>query len=111
MFSLLYDLRKHIVTHPVVKYGVGSTFVAGVSALIIYACHQWTWPSEINGVTLNVSEFVIVIVLITLPIGICIDLWRSRNPKKNIPIPNDNDRYPRDSSSLFGSPLWTKDVK
>jgi len=63
----------------IVKYCVGLTFVSGVSALIIYAGNQWTWPSEINGVTLNVPEFVIVVALPTLIIGICVDMWRSRN--------------------------------
>jgi hypothetical protein len=58
------------------------TFVACVSTLVVYAFHGWTWPLEINGVTLSVPEFVIVIVLLTLVAGICIDLWRSRNPTK-----------------------------
>ena len=77
MFSRLYDLRMHIV-----KYCVGLTFVAGLSTLVVYADHGWTWPSEINGVTLDVLEFVIVIVLPTLLIGICVDMWRRRNPTK-----------------------------
>ena len=75
MFSLLYDLRMHIV-----KYCVGLTFVGGLSTLVVYADNGWTWPSEINGVTLNVLEFVIVVVLPTLLIGICVDMWRRRNP-------------------------------
>jgi len=66
----------------IVRYSVGLTFVACVSTLVVYAFHGWTWPSEINGVTLSVPEFVIVIVLLTLVAGICIDLWRSRNPTK-----------------------------
>jgi hypothetical protein len=66
----------------IVGYCVGLTFIAGISTLIVYAGHGWTWPSEINGVTLNVPEFVIVIVLVTLPVAICIDMWRSRNPTK-----------------------------
>ncbi len=71
------DKRKRIV-----GYCVGLTFIAGISALIVYAGHGWTWPSEINGVTLNVPEFVIVIALVTLPVGIYIDVWRSRNLTK-----------------------------
>ena len=31
---------------------------------------------------MTLPEFVIVIVLVTLPVGICIDMWRSRNPTK-----------------------------
>jgi len=77
VFSRRYNLRMRIV-----EYCVSLSFVAGVSALIIYAGHGWTWPSEINGVTLNVPEFVIVIVLVTLPVGICIDMCKSRNPTK-----------------------------
>jgi hypothetical protein len=65
----------------IVGYCVGLTFIAGISTLIVYAGHGWTWPSEINGVTLNVPEFVIVIVLLTLPIAICVDMRRSRNPR------------------------------
>jgi hypothetical protein len=65
----------------IVGYCVGLTFIAGISALIVYAGHGWTWPPEINGVTLNVPEFVIVIVLVTLPVAICSDLWRNRNPR------------------------------
>jgi hypothetical protein len=65
----------------IVGYCVGLAFIAGISTLIVYAGHGWTWPSEINGVTLNVPEFVIVIVLVTLPVAICADLWRSRNPR------------------------------
>jgi hypothetical protein len=71
-------LRKHIVA----RYCVGLTFVTGLSTLIVYANHGWTWPSEINGVTLNVPEFVVTIALLTLVAGICIDMWRSRNPTK-----------------------------
>jgi hypothetical protein len=66
----------------VVKYCVGLTFVAGVSTLVVYAGHGWTWPSEINGVALNVAEFVATIVLLTLVIGICVDVWKRRNLTK-----------------------------
>ena len=61
-----------------VKYCVGLTFVAGLSAVIVYAVHGWTWPSEINGVTLNLPEFVAVVVLVTLVLGVCIDYWRTK---------------------------------
>ena len=72
----------------IVKYCVGLTFVAGLSTLVVYADDGWTWPSEINGVTLNVPEFVIVIVLVTLPVAICIDMWKSRNPTKRKMVVN-----------------------
>jgi len=65
-----------------VRYCVGSIFVGCVSAVIVYAFHGWTWPSEINGVTLNLPEFVAVVVVLTLVVGICIDVRRSRNPTK-----------------------------
>ncbi|MGP8069684.1 MAG: hypothetical protein ACLP5V_07310 [Candidatus Bathyarchaeia archaeon] len=82
MCSLLYDLRKPTLRNFIVRYCVGLTFVANVSALIVYANHGWTWPTEINGVTLSLPEFLAVIVLVTLPVAICIDAWRSRNPTK-----------------------------
>ena len=63
---------------------VGSIFVGFVSAVIVYAFHGWTWPSEINGVALTPPEFVAVVVLLTLVVGICIDSWRRKEivPKK-----------------------------
>ena len=61
-----------------VRCCVGSTFVGFVSAVIVYAFHGWTWPSEINGVTLTVPEFVAVVVLLTFVVGICIDYWRTK---------------------------------
>ena len=57
---------------------IGSIFVGFVSAVIVYAFHGWTWPSEINGVTLNVPEFLAVVVVLTLIVGICIDSWRTK---------------------------------
>ena len=45
-----------------VRCCVGSTFVGCVSAVIVYAFHGWTWPSEINGVALNLPEFVAVVM-------------------------------------------------
>ena len=33
---------------------------------------------------MTLPEFVIAIVLITLVLGICIDVWRSRNPTKGL---------------------------
>jgi hypothetical protein len=61
----------------IVEYCGGSIFVAVVSALIVYALHGWSWPSEINGVSLNLPEFLILLVLITLPFAICIDTVRA----------------------------------
>jgi len=61
-----------------VRCCVGSIFVGFVSAVIVYAGHGWTWPSEINGVALNLPEFVAVVVLLTLIVGICIDYWRKK---------------------------------
>ena len=57
---------------------LGSIFVAFVSAVIVYAFHGWTWPSEINGVALNLPEFLAVVMLPTFIIGICIDYWRTK---------------------------------
>ena len=56
---------------------LGSIFVAFVSAVIVYAFHGWTWPSEINGVALNLPEFVAVVVLLTFVVGVCIEYWRT----------------------------------
>jgi len=66
----------------IVKYCVGLTFVACLSTLIAYAVHGWTWNSKFAGgrLTVSVPEFVIAVVLITLVIGISVDMWRSRNP-------------------------------
>jgi hypothetical protein len=61
-----------------VRCCVGSTFVGCVSAVIVYAFHGWTWPSEINGLALNLPEFVGVVVLLTLVVGICIDYRRTK---------------------------------
>jgi hypothetical protein len=57
---------------------VGSTFVGCVSAVIVYAGHGWTWPSEINGVALNLPEFVALVMLLTFVVGVCIDYWRMK---------------------------------
>jgi hypothetical protein len=73
--------RDKSIGKRIVQYCVSLTFIAGLSTLIVYAGHGWTWPSEINGVTLNVPEFVVTIALLTLVAGICIDVWRSRNPR------------------------------
>ena len=59
-----------------VRCCVGSVFVGCVSAVIVYAFHGWTWPSEINGVALNLPEFVALVVLLTFVVGICIDYWK-----------------------------------
>jgi hypothetical protein len=61
-----------------VRCCVGSIFVGCVSAVIVYAFHAWTWPSEINGVALNLPEFATVVVLLTFVVGICIDHWRTK---------------------------------
>jgi len=61
-----------------VRCCVGSIFVGFVSAVIVYAFHGLTWPSEINGVALNLPEFVAVVVLLTLVVGIFIDYWRTK---------------------------------
>ena len=57
---------------------LGSIFVAFVSAVIVYAFHGWTWPSEINGVALNLPEFVALLVVLTFVLGIPIDYWRMK---------------------------------
>jgi len=46
--------------------------------LIVYAFHSWIWPSEINGVSLNLPEFVAVVMLLTFVVGIGIDYWRTK---------------------------------
>jgi hypothetical protein len=60
------------------KYCASSIFVGCVSTVIVYALHGWTWPSEINGVTLNLPEFVAVVVLLTFIVGLCIDYWNTK---------------------------------
>jgi len=68
----------------IVEYCASLTFVAGASALVVYAVNGWAWDSQFAGgrVTLTLPEFLVVIVLVTLPVAICIDVWRSRNPTK-----------------------------
>jgi hypothetical protein len=68
----------------IVQYCVGLTFVAGASALVVYATHGWAWYSKFAGgrITLTLPEFLVIIVLVTLPVGICIEMWRSRNRTK-----------------------------
>ena len=61
-----------------VRCCVGSAFVGCVSAVIVYAFHAWTWPSEINGVALNLPEFVAVVALLTFVVGICVDYRRTK---------------------------------
>jgi hypothetical protein len=73
--------RDRSIGKRIVQYCVGLTFVTGLSSLIVYVNHGWTWPSEINGVTLNVPEFAVLIALLTLAAGICIDVWRIRKPQ------------------------------
>ena len=62
-----------------VRCCVGSTFVGCVSAVIVYAGHGWTWPSEINGAALNLPEFVAVVVLLALVVGVCIHYSRRKH--------------------------------
>ena len=61
-----------------VRCCVGSTFVGFVSAVIVYAFHGWTWPSEINGVALNLPEFVALLVVLTFVLGIPIGYLRTK---------------------------------
>ena len=56
----------------------GSIFVGCVSALIVYAFHGWTWPSQINGVALNLPEFVALVMLLTFVLGIPIGYLRTK---------------------------------
>jgi len=65
-----------------VRCGVGSIFVGCANIVIVYALHGWTWPSEINGVTLNLPEFVAIVVLLTFVIGMPIDYWRTKQVVK-----------------------------
>jgi hypothetical protein len=78
-FTSSFDLVNRLL-----RCCLGSIFVGFVSAVILYAFHGWTWPSEINGVALNLPEFVAVVVLLTLVVGICIDFRRTKEivPKK-----------------------------
>jgi len=66
------------------KYCVGLTFVGGLSAVIVYATHGWSWPSRINGLTISLPEFVTVVVLVTLGIGVCVDYWRAKQPSNSV---------------------------
>jgi len=63
-----------------VKYCVGLTFVGCFSAVVVYAVHGWRWQSKFAGgrITLSLPEFVAVVVLVTLVIGICVDYWRTK---------------------------------
>jgi len=61
-----------------VRCCLGSIFVGCVSAVIVYAGHGWTWPPEINGVELNLPEFLAVVVLLAFVFGIGIDYWRTK---------------------------------
>ena len=79
-----YEVMSTKLGKRIVKYFVGLTFVACLSTLVVYAVHGWTWDSKFAGgrITLTLPEFVTAIVLITLVLGICIDVWRSRNSTK-----------------------------
>jgi hypothetical protein len=68
--------KEHLFLR-VISVVLSASFVGCVSAVIVYAVHGWTWPSEINGVALNLPEFVAVVVLLTFVVGICIDYWRT----------------------------------
>ena len=70
--------NRSTLTNRVVACFAGSIFVGCVSAVIVYAFHGWTWPSEINGVTLNLPEFVALVVLLAFVVGIPIDYWRTK---------------------------------
>jgi len=68
----------------IAKYCVGLTFVAGLSAFFVYLIHGWTWNSQFAGgrITLTLPEFVILVVLVTLVLGICIDSIRAMSERK-----------------------------
>jgi hypothetical protein len=69
--------KEHLFLR-VISVVISASFVGCVSAVIVYAGHGWTWPSEINGVELNLPEFVAVVVLLTFVVGVCIDYWRMK---------------------------------
>jgi hypothetical protein len=69
--------KEHLFLR-VISVVISASFVGCVSAVIVYAGHGWTWPSEINGVALNLPEFVAVVVLLTFVVGVCIDYWRMK---------------------------------
>ena len=75
--------RSNLIGFVIVKYRVGLTFVACLSTLVVYAVHGWTWNSKFAAgrITLTLPEFLIAIVLVTLPVGICVDMWRSGRKK------------------------------
>jgi len=70
-----------------VRYCVGLTFVACVSTIVVYAVHGWEWDSKFAGgrLTLSLPEFVAIVVLVTLVLGVCIDYWRT---KQVVSLPN-----------------------
>jgi F0F1-type ATP synthase assembly protein I len=62
-----------------VKYCVGLTFVACLSAAVVYAVHGWSWQSKFGGgLTVSLPEFVAVVVLVTLVLGVCVEYWRTK---------------------------------
>jgi len=69
--------KEHLFLR-VISVVISASFVGCVSAVIVYAGHGWTWPSEINGVALKLPEFVAVVVLLTFVVGVCIDYWRMK---------------------------------
>jgi NADH:ubiquinone oxidoreductase subunit 6 (subunit J) len=68
-----------------VQVFVGSIFVAFISVVIVFAGNGWTWPSEINGVALNLPEFVALLIFLAFIIGVCIDYWRMKQ-KSNVKV-------------------------
>jgi F0F1-type ATP synthase assembly protein I len=69
-----------MLVNRLVKYCVGLTFVACLSTIVVYAVHGWEWGSKFAGgrLTLSLPEFVAIVVLVTLVLGICIDYWRTK---------------------------------
>jgi hypothetical protein len=63
-----------------VKYCVGLTFVGCLSAVVVYAVHGWEWDSKFAGgrLTITLPEFVTIVVLVTLVLGVCIDYCKTK---------------------------------
>jgi hypothetical protein len=75
------------LTIRLVRCCVGSIFVGGVSAVIVYAFHGWTWPSEINGVALNLPEFVAVVMLLAFVVGYALTIGGRSSSQSTINHP------------------------
>jgi hypothetical protein len=76
----LTDDNNRTIRRTMVKYGVGLSFVACLATLTAYLIHGWVWNSKFAGgrITLSVPEFVALVVLVTLALGVIIGVYRRK---------------------------------